>query len=148
MVQQLPSLLDGADPKTVLGLLQKRIEYGLPQAMGIEVIGLELETIQTRMIVASHHLAINGFMHAAAVIGLADTTTGFGCVSHLPSGASNFTTIELKSNFLGTVTEGTVFAEGKLRHGGRSTQVWDAEVRSETGKTLALFRCTQMILYR
>ena len=33
-------------------------------------------------------------------------------------------------------------------HTGRTTQVWDAEVtHRESGRTLALFRCTQMILY-
>jgi 1,4-dihydroxy-2-naphthoyl-CoA hydrolase len=33
-------------------------------------------------------------------------------------------------------------------HGGRTTQIWDAEAtRAETGKTVALFRCTQMVLY-
>jgi acyl-coenzyme A thioesterase PaaI-like protein len=34
-------------------------------------------------------------------------------------------------------------------HAGRTTQVWDAEVKSEaSGKTIALFRCTQIVLYK
>jgi 1,4-dihydroxy-2-naphthoyl-CoA hydrolase len=71
-----------------------------------------------------------------------------GCVISKPAEATGFTTIELKSNFLGTVREGGVTCEARLVHGGRTTQVWDAEVKAEaTGKTLALFRCTQMILY-
>ena len=38
--------------------------------------------------------------------------------------------------------------EARLVHGGRMTQVWDAEaVNRTTGKTMALFRCTQMILH-
>jgi uncharacterized protein (TIGR00369 family) len=66
----------------------------------------------------------------------------------LPEGASGFTTIELKANFLGTARDGTVVCEAKLIHGGRITQVWDAEaVHEETGKTVAVFRCTQMVLY-
>lgn len=94
-------------------------------------------------------MAPNGFMHAASVIALADSASGYGCVASLPPGASGFTTIELKSNFLGTARQGeTVTCEARLSHGGRTTQVWDAEVKNETsGKTIALFRCTQMLLY-
>ncbi len=95
-----------------------------------------------------HHLAPNGFLHAASVIALADSACGFGCMRCLPPGASGFTTTELKVNFLGTARAGSVETEARRVHGGRSTQVWDAEVRSsESGKTLALFRCTQFILY-
>ena len=101
------------------------------------------------MTVAKHHMAPNGFLHAASVIALADSACGYGCVVSLPDGASGFTTIELKSNFLGTVREGGgVACEATLVHGGRNTQVWDATVTAEaTGKTIALFRCTQMVLY-
>jgi uncharacterized protein (TIGR00369 family) len=54
----------------------------------------------------------------------------------------------LKSNHIGTALSGAIIAEATLAHGGRTTQVWDAEVMSDdTGKVIALFRCTQMILY-
>jgi acyl-coenzyme A thioesterase PaaI-like protein len=33
-----------------------------------------------------------------------------------------------------------------LAHGGRTTQIWDATVRDTEERTLALFRCTQLIL--
>jgi 1,4-dihydroxy-2-naphthoyl-CoA hydrolase len=94
-------------------------------------------------------MAPNGFLHAASVIALADSACGYGCMTSLPEGAGGFTTIELKSNFLGTVREGGgVACEATLVHGGRNTQVWDALVTAEaTGKTIALFRCTQMVLY-
>jgi 1,4-dihydroxy-2-naphthoyl-CoA hydrolase len=98
--------------------------------------------------VEAQHMAPNGFLHAASVIALLDTGCGYGCIASLPDGAQNFTTIELKSNFLGTAREGTVDCEARLVHGGRTTQVWDAAaVHRETGKTIALFRCTQMVLY-
>ena len=80
------------------------------------------------------------------MVGLADTAAGYGCAASLPEGAAGFTTIELKSNFLGTLTEGALRTEATLIHGGRSTQIWDAPVIDEaTGKVLALFRCTQMV---
>lgn len=120
----------------------------LPDHLGVKVLEVEYGRVRLSFEVGTHHMAPNGFMHAGAVVTLADTACGYGCVNSLPEGAQGFTTIELKSNFLGTAREGTVVAEGKLTHGGRMTQVWDAEVtHQETGKTIALFRCTQMILY-
>ena len=68
--------------------------------------------------------------------------------SNLPEGAQNFTTIELKSNHLGTAREGTIACVATAVHLGRTTQIWDATVTDKaSGKTIALFRCTQMILY-
>jgi uncharacterized protein (TIGR00369 family) len=82
------------------------------------------------------------------VIALADTACGYGCRAHLPDGAEGFTTIELKANFLGTAREGTIQTVATPAHMGGTTQVWDATVtRKDDGKTIALFRCTQMILY-
>jgi uncharacterized protein (TIGR00369 family) len=93
-------------------------------------------------------LAPNGYLHAATVIALADTACGFGCIAHLPKGAENFTTVELKTNFLGTAREGTLACVARPVHLGNVTQVWDATVtRHGDGRTLALFRCTQMILW-
>ncbi|MDB5453259.1 MAG: thioesterase superfamily protein [Caulobacteraceae bacterium] len=102
-----------------------------------------------RFQVANRHMAPNGYLHAASVIALADSCCGMGCMASLPEGARGFTTIELKSNFLGTARPGDwVAAEARMVHGGRTTQVWDAEVRLEHGgKSIALFRCTQMLLY-
>ncbi len=97
--------------------------------------------------VGKRHLAPNGYLHAAPVVALADTACGYGCVMSLPKEASDFTTLELKTNFIGTTLEGRITCEARLVHGGRTTQGWDAEVKREaTGKTIALFRCTQLLL--
>lgn len=120
----------------------------LPGHLGIEVLEVEAGRTVMRLPVRPELLAPNGYLHAASVVGLADTAAGYGCVASLPEGAAGFTTIELKSNFLGTLTEGALRTEATLVHGGRTTQIWDAPVTDEaTGKVLALFRCTQMILW-
>lgn len=118
----------------------------LPGGLGVEIVELTEGLVVGRMPVTRLHLAPNGFMHAAAVIALADSMTGYGCASHLPDGATGFTTIELKSNFLGTAREGVITSEARAVHLGRSTHLWDATVLDGGGKTIALFRCTQMIL--
>ena len=120
----------------------------LPGYLGIEIVGIADGEASARLEIKPHHLAPNGYLHAGTVITLADTAAGYACIASLPEGANSFTTIELKSNFLGAVREGGVLCEAKLAHGGRTTQIWDAVVTAEaTGKTIALFRCTQMVLY-
>ena len=121
-------------------------EGRFPGLLGVEPVVLEQGHAGLRLDVRPELLAPNGYLHAGAVVGLADTTCGYGCVASLPERATGFTTIELKTNFLGTAREGTLTCEGRMLHGGRTTQVWDATVRAGE-KTLALFRCTQLILY-
>lgn len=119
----------------------------------VELIGIRITSVEDGRLVAelpvrSALIAPNGYLHAGSVVSLADTACGFGSRSHLPEGATGFTTIELKTNFLGTAREGILECDAVLMHRGRTTQVWDATVRERiSGRTLALFRCTQMILY-
>lgn len=120
----------------------------LPELIGIEVTAAGAGRAAGRLPVREALLAPNGFLHAASVIALADTLTGYGVMASLPEGASGFTTVELKTNFLGTAREGVVLGEAVMVHGGRTTQVWDARVwRENDERAIALFRCTQMILY-
>lgn len=120
----------------------------LPGHLGIVVTAAAPGDIRLELAVDRIHMAPNGFLHAGTIVTLADTACGYGCITHLPPGASGFTTIELKSNHLGTAREGTIECHATIAHQGRTTQVWDAVVASrESGKTIALFRCTQMILY-
>jgi len=119
----------------------------LPGLIGIEVEEIEAGHVRMRLPLREELLAPNGYLHAGTVVALADSACGYGCIASLPDGASGFTTIELKTNFLGTALSGTLTCESKRIHGGRTTQVWDAAVKDEAGKTLALFRCTQLLLY-
>jgi uncharacterized protein (TIGR00369 family) len=133
---------------TTIDELNLRGEGFLPGLIGIEFLTLEPGRLTSRLAVRPELLAPNGYLHAAAVIALADTACGYGTFTDLPDGAQNFTTIELKSNFLGTARQGVIACTATRLHSGRTTQVWDAEVTDETsGKTIALFRCTQLILY-
>ncbi len=127
--------------------LHERQRGRLPDLIGFRAVALEQGILRAELDIRSELLAPNGFLHAATVVCLADTACGYGCFAHLPTGAKNFTTIELKSNFLGTAREGRLSVVATGVHLGRSTQIWDATVTGPDGKTTALFRCTQMVLY-
>ncbi|MCI0355991.1 MAG: PaaI family thioesterase [Acidobacteria bacterium] len=121
----------------------------LPGLAGVEILSIGKEGVDSRLAVRREVMAPNGFLHAATVVALADTSCGYGCVALLPQGAKGFTTIELKANFLGTAREGAIHCRATPVHLGRTTQVWDAEVTVEgDGRKIALFRCTQMVLWQ
>ncbi|MGF1457028.1 MAG: PaaI family thioesterase [Alphaproteobacteria bacterium] len=124
-----------------------RAKTMLPGTLGIEILD-RTDVIAARMPVTRAHLAPNGFLHGGSVVAFADTLCGYATIVSLPEGASGFTTMELKTNFLGTALDGGLEGEATPLHIGRTTQVWDAAVRHvETGKTLAHFRCTQLVLW-
>ncbi|HET9976666.1 MAG TPA: PaaI family thioesterase [Burkholderiaceae bacterium] len=126
----------------------ERGRENLPGLLGLVFTAVEPGEVRSELTVRKEHLAPNGFLHAATIVALADTSCGYGCMVNLPEGASGFTTIELKSNHLGTALEGVIDCVARPVHVGKTTQVWDATVtRRDTGRTLALFRCTQMVLY-
>ncbi len=126
--------------------LHERQADCLPGRFGLVVTRIEEGRLDAELAIAPWMLAPNGFLHAASVLLLADTAAGYACIAHLPEGAKNFTTVELKSNFLGTAREGTIRAECRADHLGRTTHVWSATVFGPNDRKIALFRCTQMIL--
>ena len=136
-------------PEFTLEAANERGAGRLPGLFGLRVTAVSEEQLDAELDVRPDILAPNGYLHAAAVVALADTACGYGCLAHLPQDAVNFTTIELKTNFLGTAREGTIACTARPVHLGRTTHVWDATVFGlDNGRTIALFRCTQMILYQ
>ena len=126
----------------------RRSRGHLPGLLGIEIHAVQQGELRASLAVRPELMAPNGFLHAGTVVTLADTSAGYGCVAHLPESTSGFTTVELKSNHLGTTRDGHIDCVATAVHLGKTTQVWDAVVtHRESGRTLALFRCTQMVLY-
>lgn len=119
----------------------------LPAWFGVRTLAIADGRVDAELDVRPEMLAPNGFLHAATIIALADTAAGYATVAHLPVGAETFTTLELKSNFFATQTGGVLRCTASVAHAGRTTQVWDVEVSGEDGRRLALFRCTQLILW-
>ena len=135
-------------PEFTLESANRRGRGFLPGLFGFRVTAIEEDRLDAELDVRPEIRAPNGYLHAATVVALADTACGYGCLAHLPADATNFTTIELKTNFLGTAREGPIACTARPVNLGRTTHVWDATVfRQGDRKPIALFRCTQMILY-
>ncbi|MEM8635909.1 MAG: PaaI family thioesterase [Pseudomonadota bacterium] len=138
-----------SDAEIAVDAVNANIVDKLPGHMGIVFSVLTRAGATGYIEVAGCHMAPNGFLHAGTIVTLADTLCGIACMSSLPDTAAGFTTIELKSNFFATATEGRITGTARPEHLGGTTQVWDCEVIHEpSDKRLALFRCTQMVLKR
>jgi uncharacterized protein (TIGR00369 family) len=120
----------------------------LPGLFGLELVAIEPGSVEARFDVRPEFLAPNDFLHAGAIVTLADSACGMGCIASLPDAAAGFTTAELKTNFLRSARAGDALrCRATIAHDGRATQVWDAVVTRESdGKDVALFRCTQYLL--
>jgi uncharacterized protein (TIGR00369 family) len=130
-----------------LAQLQEMGSSGFPGLLGIEFDEVGEGFSRARLALEEKHMAPNGYMHAGALVGFADSACGYGCILNLPDGAIGFTTIELKTNFLRSAQPGaTIACEARLVHGGRTSQLWDAIVSDADGRTMALFRATQLML--
>jgi uncharacterized protein (TIGR00369 family) len=129
-----------------LAQLQEMGSSGFPGLLGIDFYEAGDGVVRARLELHEKHQAPNGYLHAGTVVGLADSAAGYGTILSLPEGATGFTTIELKTNFLRSAREGTIECEARRLHGGRTTHVWDATVTDPEGRTMALFRATQLIL--
>ncbi len=121
----------------------------LPGLIGLEILTCTAARVTGRVPISPPLIAGTGFVWAPVVIALADTLCAYGTGEARPKDSQSFTTVELKTNFLGTVAAGgAIYGEATPAHLGRTTQVWDAVVMNEaTRKTIALFRCTQLVLY-
>ena len=86
-------------------MLNEKGKGFLPEFMGVEILELKENFLTSRLSIKPYHVAPNGYLHAATIITLADTTCGYASFAHLPEGAESLTTIELKSNHLGTTTK-------------------------------------------
>ena len=135
-------------PEATLDKFLKRGDGRLPGLIGLRITAIAENRVEAELDIRPELLAPNSYLHAASIIALADTACGYGCIAHLPAGAENFTTIELKCNFLGTAREGAIACVATPTHLGNTTQIWDAVVTDKaTGRRIALFRCTQMVLW-
>lgn len=104
----------------------------LPGLLGVELTEVGDKRLTAQLTIRHELLAPNGYLHAGTVISLADTVCGYGVLA----------------NFLGTALEGLLCCEATLLHAGRTTQVWDARVTNADDMVIALFRCTQLLIYQ
>ena len=126
--------------------IKKMLKDNFIEELGIELVNYDHNKIKLKMKADDKLKAPNGYIHGGAITSLADTACGIATFLNIEKG-QNFTTIELKTNFISAANIGdNMLCEAILIHKGRTTQVWDAEIINESNKRkIAIMRCTQII---
>lgn len=121
----------------------------LPYAhlLQIEIVEASKEGVQGKLKVRPEMCTAGHILHGGAIMSFADTLGAFAAMHVLPEGANGTTTLESKTNFLGSAKEGeTVIGRCTPVHIGRRTSVWQTKVTTEAGRNVALVTQTQMVL--
>ena len=130
----------------MLDWINKMLKDNFIEELGIELVNYDDNKIKLKMKADNKLKAPNGYIHGGAITSLADTACGIATFLNIEEG-QNFTTIELKTNFISAASIGdSLLCEAILIHKGRTTQVWDAEIINESNsKNNSIFRCTQFV---
>ena len=121
-------------------------DTGMPFAnlMGVQILERGKDRVVGQLEVREDLCTAGGILHGGAFMAFADALGAIGGFLNLPAGART-TTLESKTNFLGSAKVGTtVTGEATPLHIGRRSSVWQTRITDETGKLLALVLQTQM----
>src|SRR5471030_162157 len=130
----------------LLEMIQSR-PMPLAQLMGITFTEAAKDKVVATMLVREDLCTLGNTIHGGAVMAFADSVGAAATIINLPEDAKGTTTIESKTNFIGSAREGTtVIATATPIHRGRRTQVWQTRLETEEGKLVAIVTQTQMVL--
>jgi uncharacterized protein (TIGR00369 family) len=122
--------------------LPYRAAHGLDGLIGLELLELTDELARGRLAVREELKQPAGLVHggvyACVAESLASIATGLAVhrEGKLAMGLSN------QTSFLRPITEGTLHAEARRKHRGRSTWVWEVEISDDQGRLCVLTRMT------
>jgi len=117
------------------------------QLLQIEIVEAGKEGIRGKLKVRPEMCTAGQILHGGAIMSFADTLGAFAAMHVLPEGSTGTTTLESKTNFLGSAKEGeTVLGHCTPVHIGRRTSVWQTKITTEAGRNIALVTQTQMVL--
>lgn len=126
--------------------IQEQLNPLFPGLMGVRLMEVSPERVVASMEVRPDLCTTGKVLHGGALMAFADTLGAVGTIANLPKEART-TTIESKTNFLRAAPEGTrITGECTAFHRGKTTMVWQTQIKTDTGKLCAVVTQTQLIL--
>jgi uncharacterized protein (TIGR00369 family) len=130
--------------------LDAMVRGELPPPPVSQLLGLRLRSFSERecvfeLAVAPEHANPMGTVQGGVICALADAAMGMAYATTLGAGET-FTTLELKTNYLRQVVEGTLTATGRVIHAGRTIGLTTCNVVDEQGRLVAHATSTCMTL--
>lgn len=125
----------------------------MQETMGIRLVEATDEHTVMEMPFRPAVAQLTGLFHTGSLLTLADGTATVACLYALdPTGAQADTpfplAVQVSANLIRNTGSGTVRAEAKLIHRGRTTMVVETAVRDEQDRLLVLATTTHLVLQR
>jgi 1,4-dihydroxy-2-naphthoyl-CoA hydrolase len=125
------------DPPLLLPL-----ERTLDGVLGFEFVEASAERVRGRVAVEDRVKQPLGLVHGGVYAALAESLCSAATYQAVAGDGMVAVGLSNHTSFLRPVTEGTVHADARRRHGGRTTWVWEVEFTNDEGKLAALSRVT------
>jgi len=126
--------------------IQEVLNPLFPGLMGIQLMEVTPERVVATMEVRPDLCTTGKVLHGGAIMAFADTLGAVGTIANLQKDTRT-TTIESKTNFLRAAPEGTrITGECTAFHRGKTTMVWQTQIKNDTGKLCAVVTQTQLVL--
>ena len=114
--------------------------------LGIEFIELKDFNLVARMPVDERTIQPFGYLHGGALLALAETVGSAGSVLLVEGNPYHVMGSGISANHVKSKKQGYVLATGTIRHQGRSTHVWDVEIKDEKEELISICRITNMLV--
>ena len=123
-------------------------ENKLMEASGIEIVTLEKKRVVMTMPVDERTHQPAGYLHGGASVLLAETAASIGGFLNVNEEEEAVFGVEINANHLKSKREGVVTATATPIHIGRTTQVWNIDIRDEQDAKICISRCTIGVVKR
>ncbi len=131
-----------------LGLLESRGKNTMVEHLGIEFTEIGEDYLIAKMPVDHRTKQPIGIMHGGASCVLAESVGSVAANYCVDLTRRYCVGLEINTNHIRQATEGYVIGTAKPIHIGKRTQVWNIEIRHESGYLVSINRLTVMVLER
>ncbi|MEJ7219603.1 PaaI family thioesterase [Staphylococcus gallinarum] len=83
-----------------------------------------------------------GYLHGGANLALGETACSIGAAHIIDTEKFIPLGLEMNANHISSTTEGTVYATATIVHEGKTTQVWNIEIKDDVDRLISIMRGT------
>ncbi|WDL96156.1 hotdog fold thioesterase [Alicyclobacillus sp. ALC3] len=120
----------------------------LLEALGIDIVELTADRVVATMPVGPATRQPYGILHGGASVALAETVASFGAAANVDSQKYAPVGLEINANHIRSKRDGVVTAVATPLHRGRTTMVWQIEIKDEAERLICVSRCTMAVVPR
>lgn len=116
--------------------------------MGVRFVRATAGEVVAELDVARQHLQAFGLVHGGVLSGLVESAASLGAVLAAGDRGRSVVGLENQTSFLRPVRAGTLRARATPIHVGKTTQLWQVEIRDDQDKVAASGRVRLMVTER